>query len=100
MDRNRLGGNEPQQPPGREVAEQRTRSGCQHTGKAMALQREVGVPHGKYPLMESMETPCLHPSLDGSIGVTEPPKLANRDHAVLLMCQRRQRLSALPRLSF
>jgi hypothetical protein len=53
----------------------------------MPLERNIRVPDGIHPLVESMKMTRLHPSLDGPVGVTQPPKLANRDHAMLPICQ-------------
>lgn|GEM_PF-5496591 len=51
------------------------------------------MPDGVDTLVESMETPRFHSSLDGSMGVAEPPELSDRNDAVLPIRETRQFLT-------
>lgn len=45
------------------------------------------MPNGIDTSMESMEAPSLRRSLYGSMAISEPPQLPNRNHTVLAVSQ-------------
>jgi hypothetical protein len=92
MDWNRPGRHQSEQPAGRIVAQQRTRSRRQHRGQASAVEREVRVPYGEDTLVESMKSTSCNPLLDGGVAVAKPSKLPHRHHPVLSARESRQRL--------
>jgi hypothetical protein len=83
MHRNRPRRDQPEQPSGRVMAQQRPRSGGQHRRQALPMQREVRVPDCVDAAMEAMQPPGSHPSADGPMGVAESPQLPDRDNTML-----------------
>lgn len=51
------------------------------------------MPHGINTVVKTMKPPSGNRTADGLLGVTQPPKLSNRNHAVLASGQSRQLLS-------
>src|SRR6476646_11755209 len=52
------------------------------------MEREVRMPHRENALVEPMQPPAFGRLLNRPMGVSEPPKLPNRDHSVLATSKR------------
>src|ERR1700712_4494670 len=81
---NGMGGDQPLQPPGRVMTQQRPRPAGENSRKALSPEREVGVADGKEPSIEPMRAPRHNRLGDRSLGVAmQALQLTNRDDPML-----------------
>lgn len=79
------------------MAQKRIRSAGEDGGQAAAMWREVGVTHGVDARMEAVETTRVNRAIHSAAGVAKRPgQLANRNDAMLPLCELRK-VSAYPR---